>query len=91
MSNQVTDCALEQIEELQHYIFTCFSDISYHGSAVVAKVLYHAGYHKHGEGEWMVVDSNLYPVHKCSLCKAHVTTGKTLFCPFCGAKMERDE
>ena len=51
MSNQVTDCALEQIEELQHYIFTCFSDISYHGSAVVAKVLYHAGYRKQSENE----------------------------------------
>ena len=47
--NQYTNSELEQIEELQHRIFTCFGNISYKDSAVVAEALYKEGWRKQSE------------------------------------------
>ena len=44
--NQYTNSELEQIEALQHRIFTCFGNISYKDSAVVAETLYKEGWRK---------------------------------------------
>lgn len=94
--NQYTNSELEQIAELQHLIFTCFSDISYHGSAVVAKALYHAGYRKQSEGEWIDKPTGAYSRWQswCSSCGKHSGIGgiesnrHKPFCPNCGAKMK---
>ena len=49
--NQYTNSELEQIAELQHRIFTCFGNISYKDSAVVAEALYKEGWRKQSENE----------------------------------------
>ena len=89
--NQYTNYELEQIEELQHRIFTCFGNISYKDSAVVAEILYKEGWRKQSEGEWVDTGNfeldNIYSGWKCSLC-GHIFCGnKTNYCSKCGAKM----
>ena len=101
--NQYTNYELEQIEELQHRIFTCFGNISYKDSAVVAEILYKEGWRKQSEGEW--VDSNGQRVKfnpmdgcpenscYCSACGEWLTGSNEYpcygnYCPKCGAKMK---
>ena len=58
--NQYTNSELEQIAELQHRIFTCFGNISYKDSAVVAETLYKEGWRKQSE--------NMVEVVRCKDC-----------------------
>lgn len=39
-------------------------------------------------GKWEKANSCVFPVFKCSLCGLSVATGKTYYCPNCGAKMD---
>ena len=72
--NQFTNSELEQIEELQHRIFTCFGNISYKDSAVVAEVLYKEGWRKQSDVIDEFVERLKEAPIKCALPLLGLTT-----------------
>ena len=42
-------------------------------------------------GRWKTEAGSLLPFHSCSLCNYSIITGKTNYCPNCGAKMDFEE
>lgn len=76
----------KQIEEIANIIFafTPLETMRYDVENA-ASALYHAGYRKQSEGEWLKY--NMW--HECSVCHIRkIYSHDFAYCPHCGAKMK---
>ena len=79
---------IDEKHELSESIYMSGHGLDRKDGDDIAEQLYHEGYRKQSEGEWIIngVDGNRIGNWRCSSCRG-VSLKNSNYCPNCGSKM----
>lgn len=77
---------IKEKHELSESIYMSGHGLDWQDSDDIAEQLYHEGYRKQSEGEWVYVHT--YMRGRCSVCNHQMQYDNQPFCSNCGAKMK---